>query len=434
LIANSYKHNHHNRYCFLSFYIVDIIIGLLAFKTARYLQMRWNLAYVISSVIMLVESLFTCTNYTRPLLSVILICRVSSLRNTTASIFRSIPQASEVFLLFFTLLTFYSTLGVVFWRDCYQNLDTEFTGSFDNFGRAAIAMFVLSTTENYPFVMYPAMDRYPYSAVVFFVSYLMIVFYLVLALFQAALYSEWKQDLNRQLLKNRVETYNALLVAFHVLVDDGSSFMPEKMWCDLVKRLKPKATHDEAVFMFAIMDTNNDKRISLREFLANATDAIKLDFSQLKRDLRQSNERVKRHRNRIVKFGEKSRPVIKRMMRKSWFEPLCIFNVVCHTFVLCCIEFPMRQVEVTFENVFLFFSVVEMALKFTAYPNLYLWKVAAKIDFVVIIASVITEWVLRSFFHFNGVNHIASVTQCLRVFRLISLSKRMRQVSMSGER
>jgi len=116
-----------------------------------------------------------------------------------------VPKASEVFVLFFVILTIYSRLGVVFFRDCYKDLDTEFTNSFDNFPRAAIAMFVLSTTENYPFVMYPAMDAYPISAVLFFVSYLMIVFYLVLSLFQAALYSEWRRELEHQLLKNRVQ-------------------------------------------------------------------------------------------------------------------------------------------------------------------------------------------------------------------------------------
>jgi len=108
-----------------------------------------------------------------------------------------VPKASEVFVLFFVILTIYSRLGVVFFRDCYKDLDTEFTNSFDNFPRAAIAMFVLSTTENYPFVMYPAMDAYPISAVLFFVSYLMIVFYLVL--------SEWRRELEHQLLKNRVQ-------------------------------------------------------------------------------------------------------------------------------------------------------------------------------------------------------------------------------------
>ena len=415
--------------CALTFYTLDIGVGLMAFRPSRYLNMRWNFAYILTSTSMLIEYVVSCTNYTRPFLSIMLICRVSSLRNTANSIFRSIPKAAEVFVLFFVILTFYSLLGVVFFRNSYQDLDTEFTGSFDSFGRAAIAMFVLSTTENYPFVMYPAMDDYPYMAVLFFVSYLMIVFYLVLALFQAALYSEWRQELEHQLLKNRVETYNALLAAFHVLMDDGSSSMPEQTWIELVQVLKPSATVEDAKYMFAVMDTNNDQKISLMEFLANATVAVELNFGQLKRDIRKSRKRVKQRRSKIINFGHFARPYIKRAMRSDWFEPVCILNILCHTITLCLSEFPMSSGSRAFINVFLFFSFFEMMLKLVAYPDVFnIWRSGAKIDLAIVVASVCVEWVGRALFSFDKMDHACAVMQCLRIFRLINLNKKMRQL------
>jgi len=73
--------------CFLIFYLVDIAVGIFAFRINRYLTMRWNAAYVVACFCMFIECMLgfmgvVCTNWTRPMLALLLICRVSSLRHT----------------------------------------------------------------------------------------------------------------------------------------------------------------------------------------------------------------------------------------------------------------------------------------------------------------------------------------------------------------
>ena len=126
----------------------------------------------------------------------------------------SVPKAVEVFVLFGVTIIFYSVLGQVLFKGDYifttdpngyanatnstVGVDDEFTGSFDSFSRAALAMFVLSTTENYPMIMYPARDTKPITGTIFFMSYIMIMVYIILALFQAALYKTWSEEVRQQ--------------------------------------------------------------------------------------------------------------------------------------------------------------------------------------------------------------------------------------------
>ena len=162
--------------------------------------------------------------------------------------------------------------------------------------------------------------------------------------------------------------------------DDGNSFLTEKTWCELVAIVKPRVTHDEAMFMFAIMDTNNDQKISQLEFMANATVAMRLDFTQLRRDMKTSQEKVLQHhnRNKFIIFGARYRPAIKKLMRHPNFDKVCIGNAICHTAIVCLGEFPMRNTSTFLCNCGLGVSVLEMALKFTAYPDLYVWKVSER--------------------------------------------------------
>lgn len=78
-----------------------------------------------------------------------------------------------VIAVFVSVLLLFAQLGVLLWADCYESdmyadddgesddggeLGVEFDGAFSNLARATLTLFVLSTTENAPFVMWPAVD------------------------------------------------------------------------------------------------------------------------------------------------------------------------------------------------------------------------------------------------------------------------------------
>ena len=191
-------------------YVLDVCLGMLALGIERFFKKKWNVFRVLSIMFM-----FFGTASDRPLRSALLISRVTTLRHTVNSMAMSIPKAVEVFVLFGVTIVFYSVLGQVLFKKDYVfvsntkdgnstvAMDDEFTGSFDSFSRAALAMFVLSTTENYPMIMYPAQQSAPITGTIFFMSYIMVMVYIILALFQAALYKTWSEELERQQTKLR---------------------------------------------------------------------------------------------------------------------------------------------------------------------------------------------------------------------------------------
>ena len=67
----------------------------------------------------------------------------------------TLPRIWQVLVIYVAITTFYALLAMEYLHMYYDDLDVEFSDTFDTFPRAWLAMFVLSTTESYPFLMYP---------------------------------------------------------------------------------------------------------------------------------------------------------------------------------------------------------------------------------------------------------------------------------------
>jgi len=235
--------------------------------------------------------------------------------------------------------------------------------------------FILSTTENYPFIMYPAYDYSPVIASIFFFSYIMLMVYIVLALFQAAVYKAWSQELESQELRTRVRTYHSLLAAYHVLLDDSEKELTLEMWTDLVTEIKGKvsrmlrprpprnaqnpqtplvqnaplcdsptsatcshsppplftlyewlrvshlcasqdASPDDARLSFLIMDVDEDGSITVKEFLQGCVHAISYNFEHIRLELKEGE--MMRSGKELC--GKGARTFVKRIMRRKLFK------------------------------------------------------------------------------------------------------------------
>ncbi|GMH62067.1 hypothetical protein TrST_g14170 [Triparma strigata] len=421
-------------------YVLDVILGAMALGRQRFFRKKWN---VVRCVIICVMFFGTATD--RPLRSALLISRVRVLRHTVNSMAKSVPKAVEVFVLFGVTIIFYSILGNILFKGEYyfesttfdpvtnttnhtEAIDPEFTGSFDNFSRAALAMFVLSTTENYPMIMFPSQVNYPITGTLFFVSYIMIMVYIILALFQAALYKTWSEELEAQQIKIRVRKYHSLLAAYHVLLDDGNKDMSLQIWVDLVKILRPDVSDAEVKLMFMVMDEEQTGSVNLKQFLGGAVEALQYDFDDIRKGM-EINEAISKGK---MFFGKKLRSKLKRIMRTQVWRNGIYFVVIAHTVTVILAPLPLQHPrDYPFQIVLLFllvFSVIEMIFKLIAYPIVRYWKGFSRFDLLIISASILTEFIFPLF----GVNECgdwARATQCVRVLRLISLSRRMRQLT-----
>lgn len=91
--------------------------------------------------------------------ALLLVLKSPGLRLTVYGMANTLPRIWQVLVIYLTVTTFYALLAMEYLHEYYRDLDTEFTGTFNDFPRAWLAMFVASTTENYPFLMYPPLFR-----------------------------------------------------------------------------------------------------------------------------------------------------------------------------------------------------------------------------------------------------------------------------------
>jgi len=259
-----------------------------------YLKRGWNATFCIVALLHL--SLCWCPAYSalaflRPLL---LAAKSRSLGHTVATILKTLPKARDVTLLFITIILLYAGIGKLLFRHIYT-VDTCQTAGlsdgehsqFDHVGGAILALFVLSTTENYPDVMYPAYHSAEYQdrdkhwiVVVYFGSFLILVLFLIMPLLLAVIYEQWKEVHRRDSTQNRILAYQALIAAYHVLLEDGERRLDMGLWLKLIKALQPRRARKEAAYMFMFLDSDKSGSVGIREFITGMCDVLRFNFKR----------------------------------------------------------------------------------------------------------------------------------------------------------
>lgn len=88
--------------------------------------------------------------------------------------------------------------------------------NFDSFAAAAVAVNILSSTESYPTVFYPAFAARPVVAVLFFVSALWVFLWVIIPLLLAITFELYDDVQGASRRRLRVKTYLPLVAAFKV--------------------------------------------------------------------------------------------------------------------------------------------------------------------------------------------------------------------------
>lgn len=251
--------------------LVDCAVQTWIFRR-EWLRQGWHQIRLAALVVTLANTQTGCFASLTGVPAVVVVAEFGLLRRTIASMARMVPTVAPVVALFAGTVLGYSHLGVLVWKECYEDesLDVEFFGAFDTVSRAAWTLFVLSTTENYPFVMYPALEcsrsfAVP-LAVGYFVSYVFIVVYILVSVLLAAFYEAWKHEHEKSSERERVRHYHALLTAFDVLAGDQG--LSRDDWDALALELRPNSTHEDRVAAFDVIgggaDTVDSERFVLR--------------------------------------------------------------------------------------------------------------------------------------------------------------------------
>jgi len=400
----------------LALLMVDNIILVLAYSSSAFYARSWNRTYtaVLASQVL---SMTLCHSvpfvWLRAGRVLLVLCKLERFQPTVLAILRTFPRVFTVLLIYAVVVSFYAILGQLLFGNLYKELDIEYTNAFQfstskqseiiRFLRSFVSLFVLTTTENYPGIMYPALLRgNPIVALLFFGSFCILLLYLVMNVVLAATYDGWKNEHSHQLLRLRVVRYHNLLVAWQVLLDEGTTLMSIDRWCELVGVLKPSVSFKDMRQMFFFMDKDRSGGITRTEFILHACDALRFDFQRWRR----KNELLRRRDTGFlclhdVVISDSKRHFLQRLIRSPWFQLLLYLTITLNTVLMASRRWNDKdevfsiippEWEVALSLLISVILVAEQGIKFLVFPPLECWPFRAHCDLVLSLLCIIGTW------------------------------------------
>lgn len=178
------------------------------------------------------------------------------IRRAFRTIRRSLPDLSNVLILFLASLTLFSLMAVKLFERRGLNEGRYFSDFFDSFWQ----LYVLVTTANSPDIMMPAYNANR-AYIFFFVAFLLVNLYLFMRVFLAVIYKSYKDNLKLE-VKEAVELRRELLrQAFSIL-----SPMTKDTFTSLMKATVKDKTDEYWQVVWMILDPGNQGHVSMEEF------------------------------------------------------------------------------------------------------------------------------------------------------------------------
>lgn len=433
----------------LLFYLVDIlmsvhnlgwhsIFGLIPEdrlhidSTSSKKNRLWDLCRTTTVFVMLFDIIFNWTfthvRFSRILRPVIFVYKSRELRRWIYLILSTLPKITGLALLIFSFITVYAVIGILLFsgQDFYQGERFEFA-NFNSFGRATVALYVLMSSESYPYIMYPAFNgsvlkgsRY-YA--LFFVSFLLCVMFFLSNLAVPYLFDSFKKSHVNEALSGRIQERMSLLAAFQLIDIHNSGFITLPQFHDLVKLIRPD------LFSYH----GKEKTEGIVEFmfdeicLSYPGKCYPLDFFQVPMIILTQFERLPTRDSKLYQLEASLASI------RYYFIPYFI-NLYVERFILLCIFIntailacysknnPSNDEIIKWSDYFLALYLLEISLKFF----LLGWEMMTQTlthlyDSIIIILAIVGKILDFIFPNTNGslFPHSASVIISLRALRLI---------------
>lgn len=272
----------------LSVYLLDQVATLYALGWRHYLDKKWEGVFLLVTLLGGLDwvlfylagltAMYRFSRMFRPLLS---LTKVPVLRRLLSSILWTLPHIAQITVIVAVLCAFYGVLGMqLFSAEQVPNYG-PWNDNFDTFPAAILGIFVLTTTENWPSIGYPAFKSRPYVGILFFCSALFIFLFLVTPVILAIVYEHY-QNVQKVLAQNiKAKSHVSLVFAYSTLMNgDGSVDMHFDAFATFLPYVKPGITRKQASVLFAVLDVNGSRNISIAEFLRLLT-VLELDIEEI---------------------------------------------------------------------------------------------------------------------------------------------------------
>jgi hypothetical protein len=398
----------------------------------RYFLHRWyNIVYLGSALLMAIDACITLAygpgllRFSRAIRPLLVIANSARLRSLAVAMVNTIPAVVDVFGIMMLLIVIYATVAIQLFGGLYVDANSGrlLNDNFDSFPSAFIALVVLTSSENYPSVMYPALRSSSWSAV-FFVTFILLETFLLMSVLIAVSFNRFLEQNRRQVLARRALQRRGLLAAFAALDHSNTSDIAFDDILRLLRELRGSdVDRDEARAVFAALDQDKSGSVDILEFF-RITDVLVLGFYRL--------PHRHAHRSAETCFG-RFRARLLAVVQSRWFNVLSAALILL-SFVDICLSVAYiddaRLVSIfdIIDGVITGCFLIEVVMRMTALGVRAFFRDGWLIfDLLVVIVSLVFP-IANALDEFVGVG---SQSLVLRVFRLGRLIKAMRLIGVS---
>jgi hypothetical protein len=211
------------RWIVLVVIIGDVGLRLYSDTIRMYFEKTTNCVYFSIVTILCVASFTPGYLYLAALRPILLIQRNAHLQRMFVTILKTVPRTLDLWMFFLCALVFYAGIGKLLFSGLYDFETCENSGLntwkiFDTIPSGVFALFTLTTTENYPAILYPAFLNGPkLVALAFFFSFSLLSIFFLTPITMGRVYGEWRKQHEIDSKLNRVRAHHALITAYQMI-------------------------------------------------------------------------------------------------------------------------------------------------------------------------------------------------------------------------
>eukprot|EP00117_Sycon_ciliatum_P045095 scpid7900/ scgid3483/ len=355
---------------------IDIGLKVAYMGKTGYLSKKWHKLSCIliflyfADLVVFLSLQRPCTSiirFARPLRPWLLLARNRRLRRVVDTTVRMALPLLRIFFAMAVFIGVFAWIGVHLYRDVYHDkyIPTEtcqletctngsnpmvnmsylnssranasaagefrshslFAHTFDNPLNASLHLFVLLTSENYPYIMEPALNAHRGNFayfIIYFVSCIQIT-----ALNLAVIVQFWIARLTSIGRAEKKKQRLGLAKAFMQLDPKGNGYITEDRWCKVVHHLRSDMDRLKAKFVFDLLDFEQKGCLDVLDFL-NISELFNINIKQL--DLEEIQTPIPYWKATLRSFLYA--PLFKAGTRRFYLNNFLLTLVVIHSLLM----------------------------------------------------------------------------------------------------
>lgn len=365
----------------------------------------------------------TTIRFSRVLRPIIFVFKSRELRRWMYLILSTLPKITGLALLIFSFIAVYAIVGVLLFSEQEFYQDGRFNyANFDDFGKATVLLYVLMTSENFPYIMYPSYDadvsKGSHFFALFFVSFLLVIMFFLTNLAVPYLFGSFKKSHVEEALTGRIVERISLLASFQLLDFECKGFIELDRFKQLMRLIRKDLFDKDGCERHAGMVEFMFEELCLN----HPCKCYPLDFFQLSEVILTEFE-VADESLHSLQWVHRFMRWLSSIMTSGWTEAIVLLLVFANTTLLAFYSKnnPYNQRITDASKVFVFIFAGEIALKLLSIgPSKFFsfWK--NRYDFIIVGgATVAAVLELTNNARDNMFVNPAGILISLRALRLI---------------